>query len=792
MQRYTKNVRTDEKMIVKKIKSIEGEDRKKICQEVIWDKQASLFKKCNMLYGKNGIGKSSISKMLANIEHYKDCLGLENGVTQDKIKVFNEDFIKKEVYFDSSPIENSDLINRLYIGKDRVENQKELEKIAQTLNDLKKEEGKLEKKLDKNLSSWAKQIKDRYFIEYNVKDCLNYNKGDLKENLEELITANSKDYLKKEEISELENIAGETAKETIDDFKPIEQNDIPKQREKVLELLREKVESKTIDSLIKDIKANNWVKDGVDLHYPHKKDGKLHCKFCDNIISDSREKELKDHFNESYQKVVDSIKNAIDECKDIKHLELDIDKVYEEYKKKLATKIKDINLDIDEYNGYQKVLKLLLEKRQKNILNPIEEKDIEEKDIERLNNIPDISLERDIKEANSLITKNNDYSKDIENKKKIAVKRLVRDYQIKYLSKDYEEFKKNIADNAREKKKCEEEHKKIEEELEKIKASSSKVKAINEELERCLKPQNIRFNYNSEIDAYRVERDGDIAHNLSHGEINIISLIYFFAILGDDEEKLKEQCIVKDQCIVIDDPVSSLDEENFYYILGKLEDSIRISKQVIILTHQFRLLEQFYHINEKNKQLYMMKHSSGDNSTKNIAVKSVNKETTRFLSEYTVIFEILWNIKKKPIPIDIQNNRNNMRRLIEAFCSFHFPNKMRPFKDAIKEFLTIETEEGKEPLFNIAEAKTILHEGSHSLQIQGSNQIDCSSDEKTRELLERIFEAIKYHNFKHYNGILEIIDPEYTKEQQPKSSCNDNKYKDNLNDKAGVTGNKNR
>ena len=87
------------------------------------------------------------------------------------------------------------------------------------------------------------------------------------------------------------------------------------------------------------------------------------------------------------------------------------------------------------------------------------------------------------------------------------------------------------------------------------------------------------------------QNDGLVIHprKLSVGEQNILSLCYFFATLSRD--KKLGYSMIENQIIVLDDPLSSFDNDNKYgatVLLGHLCQSI-LSKEsnskIIIMTH---------------------------------------------------------------------------------------------------------------------------------------------------------------------------------------------------------------
>ena len=66
--------------------------------------------------------------------------------------------------------------------------------------------------------------------------------------------------------------------------------------------------------------------------------------------------------------------------------------------------------------------------------------------------------------------------------------------------------------------------------------------------------------------AFKVMRTGEEARYLSEGECSLISFCYFMATLKDID--------LKETIIWIDDPISSLDNNNIFFIFGLIDSEL--------------------------------------------------------------------------------------------------------------------------------------------------------------------------------------------------------------------------
>ena len=68
--------------------------------EFQWEQDAGEFRQYNVIYGRNGSGKSTITRMFDNINEYgNNNLQLSGSASQDNIRVFSREYVNKNLYF---------------------------------------------------------------------------------------------------------------------------------------------------------------------------------------------------------------------------------------------------------------------------------------------------------------------------------------------------------------------------------------------------------------------------------------------------------------------------------------------------------------------------------------------------------------------------------------------------------------------------------------------------------------------------------------------------------------------
>lgn len=156
---------------------------------------------------------------------------------------------------------------------------------------------------------------------------------------------------------------------------------------------------------------------------------------------------------------------------------------------------------------------------------------------------------------------------------------------------------------------------------------------------------------------------------VSMGERNIISLCYFFASIFNDKEEDKKYN--DESLIIIDDPISSFDRENKLGVMSLLRwqcDKFlkgNANTKVLILTHD--LLSAF------NMQKIACDMPDIENNSKILYLKNRNIEIQgRGKSEYKRLIMDVFEFAKDPSELSDLSIGNKMRMLIEAYSTFNY------------------------------------------------------------------------------------------------------------------------
>ncbi|MCM1288751.1 MAG: AAA family ATPase [Clostridium sp.] len=166
-------------------------------------------------------------------------------------------------------------------------------------------------------------------------------------------------------------------------------------------------------------------------------------------------------------------------------------------------------------------------------------------------------------------------------------------------------------------------------------------------------------------------------NNVSVGERNIIALCYYFTELIMNQEA--KEGYSKKLILVIDDPVSSFDFENKVGIMSllkaKIADIIKTNpeSQILLMTHDIQCLYDLQKIGEEVCSEYK-RESNGQKKVTYTCRELKNKEIIPFSfakrNEYS---EILKTVYDYACSEDENNNMiigNLMRRVLEAFSTF--------------------------------------------------------------------------------------------------------------------------
>lgn len=496
-----------------------------------------LDKKLNFIYGKNGSGKSSLTKLL--------------------LDEYNSDNIKVVAFqgFESIIGEN-DILNAIILGENNKKIEAQISEKNNMKMELKKQIGDLEETIDTNVKeskgfqkqSIDKSIralnrnKEQFFTDV-AREITNLYDKKLVENprsynKSSVITESSQaKVILETEVGNLVDIIYAQESNRIDLISPdnfISPHDYIKDINELLGLCVEEKSAIVVESN----KEREYLKKGLDLHKPGDK-----CKFCGNTVSEVRYTAIKNYFDADEVKAISSrldclkeqVKNYITK---LRLIDLDFNNVDVSFKDKIPKNILLLKGEVSKaLDGFRAIQDALEKKNPFQVVEPIYiDKVIVfdtlinkiNIDIEGFNSLQE-NLQEEQNEAKrklrlhhiAINLSDNEYLQ-------ITAKLTAATHESKVLENDINNIKSNII-------KIEDDVFNIENEISKLISQTQSTERlvinINEKL-KDITNFSLVLQCNDDIEYYEVmNRNGDIRpiDQLSTGEKNLIAFLYLLS-----------------------------------------------------------------------------------------------------------------------------------------------------------------------------------------------------------------------------------------------------------------------
>lgn len=640
-----------------------------------------LDKKLNFIYGKNGSGKSSLTKLL--------------------LDEYNSDNIKVVAFqgFESIIGEN-DILNAIILGENNKKIEAQISEKNNMKMELKKQIGDLEETIDTNVKEskgFQKQSIDKSIRELNrnkeqfftdvAREITNLYDKKLVENprsynKSSVITESSQaKVIPETEVGNLVDIIYAQESNRIDLISPdnfISPHDYIKDINELLGLCVEEKSAIVVESN----KEREYLKKGLDLHKPGDK-----CKFCGNTVSEVRYTAIKNYFDADEVKAISSrldclkeqVKNYITK---LRLIDLDFNNVDVSFKDKIQKNILLLKGEVSKaLDGFRAIQDALEKKNPFQVVEPIYiDKVIVfdtlinkiNIDIEGFNSLQE-NLQEEQNEAKrklrlhhiAINLSDNEYLQ-------ITAKLTAATHESKVLENDINNIKSNII-------KIEDDVFNIENEISKLISKTQSTERlvinINEKL-KDITNFSLVLQCNDDIEYYEVmNRNGDIRpiDQLSTGEKNLIAFLYFIESLETEENRQQSKIIV------FDDPMNSNDDTVQYFILEELNKIMKkynregSSDIFVLLTHNLFFYQGLIHdiINSRNLEVNPYEKSNFYKLVKIediVDIYQINSKSDDFLNTYDGLWyelALLYSIDKPRMML------NPIRRIVETFIIFN-------------------------------------------------------------------------------------------------------------------------
>lgn len=614
------------------------------------------FKQKNILFGYNGRGKSSLA--LGIVDNYKS-----SGGTDDSYRLFNRDYVKKTLLLN----DDTTLIKGVKVTFSENDAEiatkiQELEKQKVDTKDLRDEIDNKNKNLRKKIDEIHDKSKGKAKINKKRADLSNDKVIELyKIDLEKAHAVKSSDDFIKAFDADNENL--EKQKGSIENTRFPELR-ITKLSQDEKEFLNNTLKkSYNFSDELPPLEELNWLEKGIELHEETDKQ----CKFCQN------------YFN--LQDVINRVKEykENEKQKDIKRLakiksKIKLNLLFIENDKAFSENLSKINIDSKEMDIFYSSDCL---SEVKDLVSIIDSK------IENMNYVFDTTncittfeqqieqIREKIKEAFRETIKEIDDS--INNIEILAKGKIALALQEQNITKDLKEIHKlelNLSNANKDNKEIDKKVKELEDKQSEYTDFMNFLNDILESLGIQIKLILSEENYYLQ---HSIEKSDLTIDDISEGEKNLLSLLYFyFELYTDNEQKQLNKAI---DLIVVDDPISSLDDSNKFYVLEIIKQIIdEKNPQIFVLTHSWDDFCQLtYKIknNQNAKLLEIYKDSTKD-------FQSALRECSTNISPYKKLFTELNELSKKNLSdldnCDNYHAANSMRRVFEEFLNFKKPN----------------------------------------------------------------------------------------------------------------------
>lgn len=625
-----------------------------------------LFRAKNILFGYNGKGKSAIAIGIKD-EFLKD-----QTKKPENLRIFDRDYISNSLLLEDSDGKIKGVEASFSKGGVDIKNKiKELEKLI-----IKEDEiGKLDTgiaKLRKEIRTEIDKIHDRRKGEANIQ------RKSKDESVERVIELYKKDFqdAKKIEADEekLIKINGDNAIE-----KQIAQNENlrPLNLSKIQTTLIEEVkvifkEKFGEDISIPEFEVVQWIESGLNLH----KEGDS-CKFCQGKLDFSdvklkiaQYKENKRHkateklkqFREQLQSLLESIKIITKESKTYStNIGIEIEQhftVISAKKNTIESLITSCQYKIDNIEIQQNFDFELLAESSKVIEDSISS-------ISKTKNEQLLELR---KKQNNLTT---------------LVKGAIGLEILKSITiKDKQREVKGKEDELKEKS---ESNKKKQQEIQDLKQQKSLTRDFADFVSQILNDINISLKVELDTDNknYIIKSTNENAiltiKDISEGEKNLLALLFFYyELFGDNkQQRIKPEI----ELIIVDDPISSMDDSNKFYILELMKNLLGFpNQQVFVMTHSW---EDFCNLSYGKKAWEDKTDKNGIETKSKYATFEIRKSNGKseivnaknIEKPYKYLFKEIYNFSQKyegqaTTECEIYHYPNVIRRVFEEWYSF--------------------------------------------------------------------------------------------------------------------------
>jgi hypothetical protein len=653
--------------------------------------------KLNFIFGSNGSGKTTISRVLKTPEKYTSCSLSWEGNMQIERRVYNSDFVEANF------VPEEGMPGIFTLGQEESDTKKKIKDLREQLTKLKEEKKKTEVLLYGEDQAKGKTEELKSFKESCIEKIWqltqNYRNGAIREGLtgylkkEKFFTKVLEQYkakrIKPDEYDELEKKATvifQGNHEKLEEIPMVNFSSV--QRLNNEQILSKKIigkEDVDIGTLIKKLGNSDWIKDGMK--YLDVSEGV--CPFCQKTLQDGFYAQIEEYFDETYSadlKKIDTLRNNYQN--ESNNLVEQINKILQ----RGSDKINNTEL--------QNTIATLLE------IFKLNNKKIEDKirtpsipiELEGYQGIPEkvaaliTTANKEIEKHNAMVANLADEKEKLKREIWQAIVQEVESEIVEY-NREVQEREKEISDLHQQNEKHTRDIQRSKEDLQNLQIKLTSVIPMKDKINQWLEQfgfMGFRLDCGDDEHSYKIIREnGSPAEKtLSEGERNFIAFLYFFALLQGSNDSTGN---VPSQIVVIDDPVSSMDSDVLFIISFLIRNlycdickDIGNIKQLFLSTHNiyFHKAVSFSDGLKKyiSKQMKYWVTRKEDGKSELFA-----HENNPVQSTYEILWEEIRDASHNPKPVTKSSLQNTMRRILEHYYKYYGGIPLHEIADKMKQ-----------------------------------------------------------------------------------------------------------
>lgn len=437
--------------------------------------------------------------------------------------------------------------------------------------------------------------------------------------------------------------------------------------------------SNILDEYKNDPDKINWIKQGIEIHGETPET----CIFCGNTINKTLIINLTLAFSEELKLLEAELENkkAILEIQ-IKRLlsikTINKDEYFKHFSEDIENINKDIKTNINNNVNTLKNIQLQIINKQRDIFSKILIENLTWKDFSGIQKEIDILYNKTIAEIEQF---DNIKLECMSFIRRVNITKELSVVEFNNLSEEIQHLQNtiNILKNSKGIKESI-----INEIQEKIKILENSLKSETEAINRI---NTILYNslFHSEISLksiddnkgiyFEVHRNNKKAYNLSEGEKSLIAFSYYIAKLETLTIEEKKKTI-----LFIDDPISSLDENNIFYIYNIIFCLLDKKEflQYFLSTHNLDFLKYTNRFSSKKDYYLIEKIKTAEDIPAKSHIVPLPKHLSMKVTEFVFLFEQIYRVATEE---ENENNfhifynfPNNARKFIETLLYFKYPD----------------------------------------------------------------------------------------------------------------------